>query len=371
MKILLICTVPTEQSGIPNVIFNLLGPLSKSDVKFGYVSINNPSDIYKNKLKELGVELYIVPRKISNVFSYIKDLSQIAKSYDIVHVHGNSATMFIEMVAAKIGGVKVRIAHSHNTNCKMKFLDTLFRPLFYRLCNGRLACGEKAGEWLYHNKDFLIIKNGIDTDKFCFNQDKRLSIRKGLEWEKYVILANIANFVEAKNHEFLINVFSEIYKKRQDVRLLFLGAGPLMQDARYQARSLGIEDKILFLGSVPDIYNYVSAIDLIVMPSKFEGLPLTLVEEQANGLDAIVSDTITQDADLTGRLQFLPLIKGPEFWAETILSKIAEGINRTNVKSLDSIGKIKRKGYDIQTSANLLKDFYCNKFRIENNRMTS
>lgn len=340
--------------------------MDKSDFSIGYVSISEIKDNYMSQLKELGIKTYILNRSIKNPFSYIRHLTKIAKGYDIIHVHGNSATMVLEMIAAKIAKVPLRCAHSHNSTCGMRIINILAHPVFDTLCNGRLACGEKAGKWLHHDKDFIIIKNGIETDMFRFNQDKRLLIRKSLEWEKYIILANIANFVEAKNHEFLINVFAEIYKKRQDVRLLLFGIGPLMEKAQFQAKSLGIEDKILFAGSVSNISDYLSAIDLIIMPSKFEGLPLTLIEGQANGLDAIVSDAITRDADITGHLTFLPLGKGKDYWSEEIISRLNREIIRSEENSLASINMITHAGYDINSSAAKLKNYYTTKLKRHN-----
>lgn len=356
MKLLFICTVPTDKNGITNVIFNLLKGFGDDDFEIGYVAINEPDEFYRKQLGDLGVKLFVIPRKLSNPLSYIYRLSKAARSYDIIHIHGNSATMILEMIAAKFAGVPLRIAHSHNTTCSSKIIDRLARPLFYALCNGRLACGYEAGKWLFRRRDFKIVKNGVDTSKFRFNQSSRDLIRKSLGWDNMIIIANVANFVEAKNHEFLINVFSELHKRQPNFRLLLLGIGPLMDKAQQQAKDLGVYDYICFAGSIPNISDYLSAIDLIVMPSTFEGLPLTLVEEQANGLKAVVSDVITHDADLTGNLQFIPLKNGINYWVDQILSY--QTVERNESVSDDCIDRIKKAGYDIYFSANELKNFY-------------
>lgn len=356
MKLLFICTVPTDKNGITNVIFNLLKGFGGDGFEIGYVAINEPDEFYRKQLVDLGGELFVIPRKLSNPLSYIYRLANAARGYDIIHVHGNSATMVLEMIAAKIAGVPLRIAHSHNTTCSSKIIDRLARPLFYALCNGRLACGNEAGQWLFRGRDFMIVKNGVDTSKFRFNQSLRDLIRKKLGWEGKTIIANVANFVEAKNHEFLINVFSELHKRQPNFRLLLLGIGPLMDKVQQQAKALGVYDYICFAGSIPNISDYLSAIDLIVMPSTFEGLPLTLVEEQANGLKAIVSDVITPDADLTGNLQFIPLKNDINYWVDQILSY--QTVVRNEAVSDDCISRIKKAGYDIFFSANELKNFY-------------
>ena len=363
MKLLVVNTAPSRRNGITNVAFNLLKAIDKNDSLIGYVSVTEIAEEYKCILRDLDVKHFVLKRSIKHPYSYIKKLAIIAKGYDVIHVHGNSATMVLEMLAAKIAKVPLRIAHSHNTTCRMKVIDKIMRPLFNRLCNGRLACGADAGQWLHGNKEFLVVNNGVDTDKFQFNLESREKIREDLGWKYNTILANIANFVEAKNHEFLIEVFSKIYKVQDNTRLLLLGAGPLMDKAKQQAKSLGIYDRILFAGSVPNISQYLSAIDLIVMPSKFEGLPLTLVEEQANGLKAFVSTAVTKDADMTGQLTFLPLDKGADFWTDEILKYLNRCIDRTESYSMKSIDKIKKSGYDINSSAQKLKLYYTTKLK--------
>lgn len=363
MKLLVVNTAPSRRNGITNVAFNLLKAIDKKDLQIGYVAVSEIADEYICILRDLNIDYFVLSRAIKHPFSYIGKLASIAKGYDVIHVHGNSATMVLEMLAAKIAKVTLRCAHSHNTTCSMKSIDKMMRPLFNRLCNGRLACGVDAGKWLHGNQQFLVVNNGVDTDRFKFNIESRKKIREELGWSQNIILADIANFVEAKNHEFLIETFGKVSKANDNVRLLLLGAGPLMDKAKQQARSLGIYERILFAGSVPNISEYLSACDLIVMPSKFEGLPLTLVEEQANGLKAIVSKAVTKDADMTGRLTFLPLDEGADLWADEIWKILNNDIERTESYSLESIEKIIESGYDIKSSAQKLKLYYTNKLQ--------
>lgn len=361
MKILVVNTVPTERNGITNVILNLLKSFESKDCSIDLVAINNPSTSIINLVASRYGKVFTIPRNIKNPLKYICRLSRLAKGYDVVHVHGNSATMVLEMIAAKIADVKLRISHSHNTSCKMRAIDKVARPLFYALCNGRLACGKEAGEWLFGNRNFLIINNGIDTEKFRFNQKDRDSIREKLRWDNCKVIANVANFVEAKNHEFLIRIFSILCNVRDDVRLLLLGDGPLMDNAKKQADELGVLNNIHFAGAVPNVHEYLSAIDLIVMPSKYEGLPLTLVEEQANGLNAVVSDTVTKDVDITGNLSYFSLDKGVKYWAENIIKILDCSVERNLYLSSKNIDLIKKAGYDIQTSAQKLQNYYTSK----------
>lgn len=358
MKILFVCTVPTEKSGIPNVIFNLIGTMGKNDVELGYVAINNPSSFFIEKLRGHHVGAYVITRKLSNPIGYIKNLSQVAQDYDIIHVHGNSATMTLEMIAAKLAGVKIRIAHSHNTTCRMKIIDRLCRPIFYKLCNGRMACGIEAGKWLFNDNDFMVLNNGIDSQRFKFSIKDRDSVRNNLGIEKNeILIGHIGNFVEQKNHDFLIDIFYNYNKQNPHSKLLLLGDGVLREKINNKIQNLGITDKVIFTGSVDNPAFYMNGIDLIVMPSLFEGLPLTLIEEQANGLPILAANTITKDANITNKIEFLDLSDKPIKWAEK-MEEILVRSNHDSETSMKAIEKIKAAKYDIFSVAEELIDYY-------------
>lgn len=357
IKVLFVCTVPTDKSGIPNVIFNLLSKIDTRKYEIGYVSINEPPEFFKKKLQKINAKLYVIPRKLSNPFSYIKNLSKVAREYNIIHVHGNSATMVLEMIAAKMGGVKTRIAHSHNTTCSMKTIDRLARPLFYSLCNGHLACGIEAGKWLFGNREFTVINNGIDVDKFRFDESVRNAVRASFGVKDEFVIGHIGNFVEQKNHSFLIDLFHKFLEVQPHSKLLLLGNGPLMSSIKSKVNDSGINDNVIFMGSVDKPEKYMSVMDVIVMPSLFEGLPLTLIEEQANGLSILASDTITQESNITGLVTFKSLNDSPEEWAFVLNEILSRNINR-NITSENSISKIKEKGYDILESSTKLYNYY-------------
>ena len=364
MRILLVCTVPTGKSGIPNVIFNLIENMDKDGMEIGYVSINRPDDQYAKRLSRIGVKLYTIPRKMTNPIKYILNLAKVAKNYDVMHVHGNSATMLLEMIAAGLGGVKTRASHAHSTSCAMKLCDKICRPIFYLLCNCRFACSEAAGKWLFGNRNFIVIRNGIDTQKFKFNISYRNQIRSGLDIGDGLLVGHIGNFVDAKNHAFIIDVFSEIIKINEGAKLLLLGDGELLEGIKSKVRDLDLTDRVIFAGSVVDPEVYMSAMDVIVMPSIYEGMPLTLVEEQANGLDCIVSDVITREADLTGNIHYLSLDESPRLWASEIINVGCGSIDNRADKSNNAISEICRKNYDIFNISNDLKKYYTSRLNL-------
>lgn len=358
MKILIINTNPTKREGITSVIFNQLENIKDQTLQFGYVSINTPEDEFIQRLKNINCKLYVLPRNIKKISTYISRLSKIAKDYDVIHVHGNSATLAIDLLAAKIGGIRYRLAHSHNTSCKMIIADKLLRPMFYKLCNGRLACGKDAGKWLYGNRKFEIIRNGINTSRFRFNQNKRAEIRKSLGWEDKIIIGHVGNFVEAKNHKFIFEIIKSAINKNPNIRLVCVGGGRLKEIAKDYLCGLGLNDYVHITDSVDNPEEYMSAMDAVLMPSIHEGLPLTLVEEQANGLRCLVSDAITKEADLTGNLYFLSLSQPMDVWSNELLKIVSERNNERTIISEKSITAIKDKGYDISTEAHKLSMYY-------------
>lgn len=353
-------TVPTERNGITNVIFNLISALDRNKIEIGYVAINNPEDSIQKYLKDLGVRLYIVPRRISSSIQYITRLANISKEYDIVHVHGNSATMSLEMIAAKLGHVSLRIAHSHSSSCVMKSIDRLFRPIFYKLCNGRLACGKKAGEWLYRNRDFIIIYNGIDTEKFRYNENNREDIRNQLHLKDNIVIGNVANFDYTKNHPFIFEVYKELLSLNNKARLMLVGGGSKFDEYTQLTKDLGIYDKVFFTGNICNPTDYMSAMDLILMPSIFEGFPLTLVEEQANGLRCIVSDAITKEVNISGNVHFLSLHQSANEWAHYINNILSANNDRVSLSN-EAISSINSSEYSIKIIADKLLQYYIDK----------
>lgn len=356
MKILVINTVPTDKNGITNVIFNYFNALD-DDVSIDYVAINSPDTYYEDLLEKRGATLYSLNRR--NVLGYISSLSKIIKKkkYDAIHVHGNSHTVLLELIAAKIAGCNKRIIHAHSTNCGSIALHKLLKTPFNWLCTHRLACGDMAGKFMFGTKPFKIINNGVDVVKYSFDIKKRASLRAKLSLsDNDTLIGHVGYFLALKNQSFLVDVFAELVKRDNNYHLVLIGDGALRPEIEKKVDSLGLKDKVTFTGNINNVSDYLNAIDLIVMPSLFEGLPLTLVEQQANGLQCIVSDTITKEADKTGNLRFISLNAPISEWVQAIENcNCKQDREQRSKKAVDDIAKA---GYSIQTEANKLVEFY-------------
>lgn len=356
MKILVINTVSTDRNGITNVIFNYLNAIDDS-VNFDYVTINVPDKFYTNFLEKKGAILYTLKRR--NVLGYMGALYKIIKknNYDAIHVHGNSHTVVLELLAAKLAGCKVRIIHAHNTGCKSVALHKFLTAPFNWMCTHRLACGEKAGRFMFGSMPFKIVNNSVDVVKYSFDNDQRIALRAKMALsESDILVGHVGYFKPVKNQSFLVDVFAKLARKDSRYHLVLIGDGYMRQEIEQKVASLGLTNKVTFTGNIDNVSEYLNAIDLIVMPSLYEGLPLSLVEQQANGLQCVVSDTITTESDKTGNLSFLSLHAPISDWVHTIESSHCM-LNREQ-RSKDAVIAIENAGYSIQAEAKKLVGYY-------------
>lgn len=358
MKVLIINTVDTARNGITNVIFNHLKELKGSGIVFDMVVKNELDSGYSNLIEGNGGQYYFIPRSLRTFANYINSLRKLIKrnSYDVVHIHGNSHTLVIELLAAKLGGCKIRIVHAHNTSCNCVWLHKILSGVFHSMCTHRLACGIDAGRFMYGNRSFEVLRNGIDINTYSFDNIIRQSVRKQYGMEEIVLLGHIGGFNEAKNQSFLLDILNELLRGDSRCRLLLIGDGPFMNQVKEKAMKLNIDEQIIFLGETDDVSAYLSAMDLFLMPSLHEGLPLAMIEAQANGLNCIASDRITKEVNQTGNVQFLPIDKGTSPWSKAITEFNFKG-DRMD-KSKKAIDCIVKQGYSIQGEAERLRMYY-------------
>ena len=280
-----------------------------------------------------------------------------AERFDIVHCNtGNNRFSGIALLAARAGGNAVRIAHSHNTNGADKTYSAkanAFRRINRELAHVHLACSASAADHLFGaGCKHIIIRNGIDTAHFKYDEKIRNEIRSALGIpDDTILIGNIGKMINQKNQEFLLNVMSVLKKRQIASRLMILGEGALREMLELQISSLGLMNEVLLPGNIDDIAPYLNAMDVFAMPSVFEGLPVAAVEAQAAGLPVILSDVISRETDLTGNVTFLSLEEGCEKWADSIL----EASKR---KREDTAIRVLEKGFDIRHTASVLRKMY-------------
>lgn len=303
-----------------------------------------------DKFSELGFRIHHVHERQSNILRYFRQLLGILKheKYDIVHVNGSSSLMTLEMIAAKLSNIPIRLSHSHNTACSHILLHHLLWRLLNFFSNLRIACGKDAGKWLFGSNPYKIFHNGIDLNLFLFNSNKRALIRKKMHIdEDTLLIGHVGKFNYQKNHEFLVDVFAEIIKHNLNSKLVLFVDGNLMEEIKEKVKNIHLTSSILFMGTVDNIADYLNALDVMLLPSRFEGLPNVVIEWQASGLPSIVADTVTKECSQTRLVRFLSLNDSSKTWAKETISMFTNCNDRL-IQSAEAIDDLRKNNFDIQ-----------------------
>lgn len=359
MKVLVIVNSAFGYDGISNVAANYYIYQDKTKVSMDLATINPVNPWLGGVLRENGNTNYVLSCRNRNPIKYISQLSAIIKKnrYDVVHVHGNSATMAVELLAAKLAGCKVRIAHSHNTKCDHKLLNKLLMPVFSLLYTDCCACSVEAGQFLFGSRECFVVNNGLDLSKYRFNRSVREKIRSEFGLEGKLVVGHIGRFAPQKNHEFLIRAFAELQKLQPDSALLLVGQGELADAIKEQVQQLGLADKVVFYGTTDKVYEVAQAMDVFAFPSIFEGLGIVALEAQASGIGCVASNEVPAKAKCVENMEFLPLDGQEALWAERLLSRAVTAEERE--QSADYAKRcLSDAGYDIEENCHKIFEYY-------------
>ena len=290
----------------------------------------------------------------------IKPLYRFLKNhpYDVVHIHSGSLSILATCsFISRISGVKNVIVHSHTTGLvkgvKFYALKLLFYPLIRFAPTKYCACSKAAGEWKFPHSvsnRTIILKNGIDLDAFRYNRNKESEIRSklGIGYST-ILIGHVGRFSFVKNHVFLIRLMEYLVSKSFDCKMMLIGDGEILDDIKSLVSQKQLNDKIIFVGATPCVNEYIQAMDVFVLPSRWEGLPIVGVEAQAAGVPMLVSDKVSKDMKLAKNVKYLP-IDNIEVWANEI--------TKVRRQKTDNYSIIKEAGYDITDTAEILKNLY-------------
>lgn len=281
--------------------------------------------------------------------------------YDIAHINSGS-TFFLAIAckAAKNAGVRKVIVHSHSSgekeSIKHFFIKKLASPIFNKCADQLCATSLEAAKWKYPKKmidnNLIIVKNGIDVDKYRYNPYVRESIRKQLHIDcDTIVIGHVGRFTEEKNQAFLVNIFAKWVKIKNNSRLILVGDGEVIDQVKNQVSDLGIDNKVTFIGAVENVENYLQAFDIFVFPSKFEGLGIAAIEAQAAGLPVVASDKVPHDIAITKNVAFVSLDDDGTKWCDLI--KLF-----SNLERIDQTLQIKQAGFDLVGIGNQIRSIY-------------
>lgn len=330
--------------GVEAVIMNYYRHIDRNIIQFDFICDSDSTNIPYDEIKKLGGKVILIP-PYQKIFKYEKELIRIFKENNYIIVHSNiNALSVFPLRAAKKAGVPIRIAHSHSTankkEWKKTFIKSVLRPFSKVYATHYFACSELAGRWLFGNKTFdrgkvTIINNAIDVDKFKFDKKMRNNKRKefGIK-ESTLVVGHVGRFVAQKNHTFLIDIFYEFLKENDDCLLLLIGQGPREKEIKDKVKTLGIENKVIFLGQRNDVADIYQAMDIFLFPSLYEGFGMVLIEAQCSGLPCVASTKVPFDSKISNNIVFVNLQSGSKTWKESSMDLIIENSERNN-KQLD------------------------------------
>ena len=275
------------------------------------------------------------------------------EKYNIIHMHTDSARVVFLVWLAKIAGCKKIIVHSHSTSCRNIKTHQITKKLLCCTPNiKRIACGKEAGIWIHGKKKFEVIPNGIDMKKYQFQKEIRERKRKEINIQNQFVVGHVGRFCKVKNHVKIINVFENIIKLHENSILLLIGVGEEKEYIKQLVQEKNLQKKVIFLENRSDVAELLQAMDIMIFPSLYEGLSITLIEAQATGLPIVSSSTVSKQTDISGLIKYVDLIENDETWAKIILE----------VKQIEDRGKyalqLKKTAYDIYQVVGRMEQIY-------------
>ena len=344
------------RGGLETMLMNYYRNIDRDKVQFDFLTHRDERWDYDDEIESLGGKIYHLPKLNPFSKNYLNALDKFFKEhkeYQIVHCHQDCLSGVVLKVAKK-NGVKFTIAHSHNANQdkNLKYLIKLFeKRKIPKYADKLFACGNEAGRWMFNTDNFEVLNNAIDTDLYTYNAEKASKVKKEFGIENKFVVGHVGRFNPQKNHEFLIDVFNEIQKIKEDSVLMLVGDGDLRQEIEQKVQDLGLSEKVIFTGIRSDVNDLMQGMDVFLFPSLYEGLGIVLIEAQASGLKCIISDTIPKDGIITDDVLSLSLNQSPVIWANEVLKY--QGYKRIDNKEL-----IEKADYDIKNNAKKLEQFY-------------
>ncbi|OUQ47390.1 hypothetical protein B5E62_15250 [Lachnoclostridium sp. An118] len=344
-----------NRGGLETMIMNYYRHIDRNKVQFDFLTHRDGEKDYDGEIEKYGGRIYHLPPLNPFSKNYLNQLDQFFdqhREYKIVHSHLDCMSAY-PLKAAKKYGVPVRIAHSHTTSQKkdIKYWIKLYsKRMIPEYATDLFACSENAGRWMFGKEKFIVIKNAIDTKKYIYNEDIARIKRKELGISERFVIGHVGSFNYPKNHEFLIDIFEKVWKKRRDSILMLVGIGELEEKIKEKVKKRNLNEAVLFLGLREDVPELLQAMDVFVFPSLYEGLGIAAIEAQVSGAPCLLSDKIPAECQVTNLVTTLSLNENAQIWGDSIIRLANEKKPRSNI--------LLKQNIDINENAKWLQNFY-------------
>lgn len=352
-KILYICTVPLVRNGIVTWLLNYSITIKKNNpnCKISIVFPSIKDQLLVQTLQQNNIKVICISGRKKNFIHYSKKLYKNLKEekYDLIHIHGNSCLMTMELLVCYFANAKVRIVHAHSTSTDHPLLNRFLYPLFIRLSTENFACSDMAGQWLFKKREYTVIRNGIVLEEYRYNKKIALLMKKHLNFKDDIVLGHIGQFDDNKNQIFLVELLKEL-NIINHYKLVLIGEGPNKKNVEQLVKEYNLNKFVIFTGNITNVNEVLQAIDIFLLPSYSEGLPYVLLEAQAMNIPCVVSSNVSQEAQLTQ--QYYSLDLNLDRWKKVIEQIDIRSRSVQNIKS-DELNE-----YDIESNAKKLIEYY-------------
>lgn len=324
-KILMLASRPLADDGLTKIEMDVYRKY-KAEANFEFACAFGFDNKYGDELRKDKVPLYKLPPK-NQVPRYMSSIQKLVseRHYDEVYIHGNSAMMAFDSIPAKKAGGRV-ITHCHNTKSDYPLVHHLMKPAFNRSVDVKIAVSSLAADFAYTGDHIVIIPNGIDVNRMKFDSRKRADTRKDLELkDDQVLVGHVGRFSRQKNHDKIVSVFKAYHDQNENSRLLLIGSGPEQDRIKGIIRSDGLENAVTIVDHTDQVENYLSAMDVMIIPSLFEGLCLVALEAQANGLPVIIDEKFSPETSIVRQIKVIKLNEDDKIWANAIEQSTEKG----------------------------------------------
>lgn len=343
-----------SNGGVERFVMNYYRHVDRQTLQFDFLTAVDEPGHFDEEILAYGGRLFRAFPLEKNPIRHYLDLARIVRQnhFQTVCRHTGGALGYFDLRAARHGGARNLILHAHSANAGASLVHAVANRLLKFECR-RFACSQRAGAFLFgSNTNVEIIRNAIDVESYRFRSEERDSTRRELGIEGKFVVGHVGAFQKVKNQRRAVSIFREIYKKRSDSLLVFVGDGPTMNETKDFVKSQGLEKRVLFLGSRNDVGKIMQTFDVFLFPSLAEGFGMALIEAQTNGLRCFASqDVVPQEVDMTGDVCFIPLSSSDSQWAESILQSDLS-------RDAAAAEKVRHAGYDISAEAEKLQTLY-------------
>ncbi len=341
-------------AGVEAVVMNYYRFVDRRKVQFDFITCSQKPERHDEEINQLGGRIYRMPSRSGEPLAYMAALRKLIREngYKVVHIHQNSASMAMDAMVAKVCGVPTIIGHSHNTRCNVVWQHRLFRPIVNHVLTHRFACSEEAGRWVFgKRRDVRIVNNAIDTELYRFDLETRRRVRSKFELQDKFIVGFVGRLHEQKNPFRMLEIFRDFLGVRPNSTLLIVGGGNLENELKLRCRDLEIFGNVMFVGRRDDVNELLMTMDVFLLPSLYEGLPVVVIEAQATGLPCVISENVPAP-NLTNMVRKMQLAETNAKWVET-LCETNDSFNRSEAPEL-----IEKGGYSIRREAEKLQNLY-------------